>query len=386
MVVGGIPILYGKLDKAFRYLGASTTPWKSLIKGIELDSIRDLIDRVKALLIKPMQKLTLLRTYVLPRFTYALMMCPPPKETLRNINSTIRSGVTRILHLHETINSAFLYTPREQGGLDLLETYPMVYLAALRNATKAAQSDDTIVRSTMLNERSHKTYGTYAAALRLSWPATSEQIKEGKRQIKQGYKKKWSQLIAQRQGMDDFAQPLSNAWLSRSDLLRSSRLIDAIKLRTNTYPTRMTLKRAHENVNLICRACGEAGETLGHILGQCITTKAKRFKRHNEIVDLLKDRLVETNRVMVEHTIKLNGEKLKPDLVISNEERVIVIDVTVRYENKSFLAEAAEEKVDKYIKVSMKLEGNLNFREAKVVPIVVDSRETLSAATIDELK
>lgn len=90
-----------------------------------------------------------------------------------------------------TTNSAFLYTPRKQGGLGLLETYPMVYLAALRNATNAAQSDDTIVRNTMLNERSHETYGTYAAALRLSWPATSEQIEERK----QGYKKKWSQLI-----------------------------------------------------------------------------------------------------------------------------------------------------------------------------------------------
>ncbi|KMQ87549.1 r2 protein [Lasius niger] len=109
MVVGGIPILYGEPDKAFKYLGASATPWKGLIEGVELNTIQDLIDRVKTLPIKPMQKLTLLRTYLLPRFTHGLVTCPPPKETLRNIDSIIRSGVKRILHLHETTNSAFMY-------------------------------------------------------------------------------------------------------------------------------------------------------------------------------------------------------------------------------------------------------------------------------------
>ncbi|CAL1672367.1 unnamed protein product [Lasius platythorax] len=387
MVVGGIPISYRQPDEAFKYLGASATPWRGLIEGVELNTIQDLIDRVKTLPIKPMQKLTLLRTYLLPRFTYGLVTCPPPKETLRNIDSTIRSGVKRILHLHESTNSAFMYTPRKQGGLGLLETYPMVYLAALRNETKAANSDDIIVRSTILNERSSKTYGTYAAALRLPWPATSEQIEERKRQIKQGYKREWSQLIAQGQGVEDFAQePLCNAWLSRSDLLRSSRLIDAIKLRTNTYPTRTIMRRAHDEVSPICRACGSADETLGHVLGQCVTTKAKRIKRHNEIVDLLKDRLAATNRVLVEPTVEYNGERLKPDLVITNEERVIVLDVTVRYENKSFLIEAAKEKVDKYSDIANKLKRSFNASQARVVPIVVGFRGALPAATVAELK
>lgn len=147
----------------------------------------------------------------------------------------------------------------------------------------------------------------------------------------------------------------------------------------------MTLKRAHDNINPICRTCGEADETLGHILGQCITTKAKRIKRHNEIVDLLKDRLTAANRIMVEPTIELNGERLKSVLVMLNEERVIVLDVTVRYENKSFLAEAAKEKIDKYKNVSMKLKRDFNVREAKVVPIVVGSRGALPAVTITDL-
>lgn len=229
MVVNGIPILYGEPDKAFRYLGAAATPWKGLVEGIELDVIKEIIDRVKVLPIKPMQKVSLLRTYLLPRYTYVLVMCPPSKETLKSIDSAIRGGVKHILHLHESTNNAFLYTPRKEGGLGLLEVLPMVYLAALRNAAKASQSDDILVRKTINNEASHNQYKAFAAALRLPWPATMEQLANRKKQIKLGYRNEWAQLIAQGQGVDDFAQePLSNAWLSRNDLLRSSRIIDAI--------------------------------------------------------------------------------------------------------------------------------------------------------------
>ncbi|KMQ83370.1 r2 protein [Lasius niger] len=146
------------------------------------------------------------------------------------------------------------------------------------------------------------------------------------------------------------------------------------------------MRRAHDDINPICRACSSIDETLGHVLGQCITTKAKRIKRHNEIVDLLKDRLAATNRVLVEPTVEHNGERFKPDFVITNEERVIVLDVTVRYKNRSFLTEAAKEKIDKYSNISNKLKRNFNAPQARVVPIVVGSRGALPAATIAELK
>lgn len=162
-----IPVPYGEPGQTFKYLGASVTPWKGLIEGFELDTLQEIIKRVRALPIKPMQKILLLRTYLLPRFTYRLVMRPPSRETLRNIDLEIRSGVKKILHIHETTSTAFLYTLTREGGLGLLEIYPMVFLAALRNAIKAAQSTDDMVRQTITNERSQKLYGSYAAALHL---------------------------------------------------------------------------------------------------------------------------------------------------------------------------------------------------------------------------
>ncbi|KMQ84511.1 r2 protein [Lasius niger] len=139
-------------------------------------------------------------------------------------------------------------------------------------------------------------------------------------------------------------------------------------------------------MNPICRACGEADVTLGHILGQCRTTKNKRIMRHNEIVDLLKKRLALNNRVMVEPTIEYKGERFKPDLVILNEEKLLVLDVTVRYENKNFLAEGAREKIEKYKNIAHKLKTDFKVRKAKVVPIVIGSKGALPTGTIDMLR
>lgn len=196
LVLKGVPIPYSEPEKAFKYIGALVTSWRGIIEGFETQVFEDMLDRVKALLLKPMQKVALLRTYLLPRFTYGLIMRPPSKETLGKIDAIIRLGVKKILHLHETTNSAFLYTPTREGGLDLIETRAMVLIAALPSAIRATESSDEIVRKTILNEKSQTLLQSYAAAVKLPWPATLEQLNSRKKQIRQGYKTEWSQQPA----------------------------------------------------------------------------------------------------------------------------------------------------------------------------------------------
>lgn len=382
LLLRGIPIPYNEPGAAFKYLGVKFTPWKGLIEGTERETFKDIIGRVRILPIKPMQKIDLLRTYFLPRYTYGLIARPPSNEVLKEIDCTIREGAKRILHLHETTSSAFLYTPRKEGGLGLLEIRK-VLLAALRNDVRAMQSSD-LVRDSLANDQNSKKYAAYAAALRLPWPITIKQIDEHKARMRKAYR---IEQPTQGQGVNDFAyEPISNAWLTQRHLMRSSRLIDAIKMRTNTYPTRMTMKRAHDDINPVCRSCVEANETLGHILGQCSSTKSKRIKRHNEIVNLLKQRLAGSCMVMVEPTIELQGERFKPDLVVQYKEGILVLDVTVRYENSNSLEAAAQEKIDKYERVADKLKSDYGAKTARIVPIVVGSRCALPKGTVQELK
>lgn len=47
-----------------------------------------------------------------------------------------------------------------------------------------------------------------------------------------------------------------------------------------------------------------------------------------------------------------------------------MLDVTVRYENQNFLAEAAEEMIEKYQRVVGHLANELNGRQGQVLPVV----------------
>lgn len=114
---------------------------------------------------------------------------------LREIDCTIRGGVKRILHLHKTTSSAFLYTPRKEGGLGLLEVGKQVLLTALCSGVKAMRSSDDLVRDSLANDQSSRKYAAYAAALRLPWPAIIKQIDEQKIKIRKAYRVEWSKQL-----------------------------------------------------------------------------------------------------------------------------------------------------------------------------------------------
>jgi len=85
-----------------------------------------------------------------------------------------------------------------------------------------------------------------------------------------GETERWEQLSSQGQGVGEFrGDKIGNAWLRNPKLLKPSRHIDALKLRTNTYGTRVVLNRIFP-INTMCRGCGMQRETLGHISSGCV--------------------------------------------------------------------------------------------------------------------
>lgn len=370
-------------SETFRYLGAKVSPWRGMLGGFEIDTFKEVILRVQRLPLKPMQKVDLLQSYIFPRYTYGLIVSPPAKAVLKSIDRIIRSNVKEILHLPESVSTSFLYTPRKQGGLGLLEVEKMVLIAALRNGLKARQSTDPVTRAAMNTNETDSQLKSYADALRLHWPITTKELDTFKYKLRLSYAQKWAEQKWQGQGVEEFAQDtVGNSWLRRYDLLPPSRYIDAIKLRTNTYPTRAMMKIIDGRVDSSCRKCLDSSETLGHILGRCRYTKDKRISRHNEIKDLLKARLATRYQVMDEPQITVQGRRFKPDLVVkTNEERVLVIDVTVRYEHRTYLDEGRTEKINKYRQILSTLRRDLQSKSEEVVPIVVGSRGAIPKET-----
>jgi hypothetical protein len=146
------------------------------------------------------------------------------------------------------------------------------------------------------------------------------------------------------------------------------------------------LARADKKTDVTCRRCLAQPEILGYILWLCQYTKSLRIKRHDEAMFTLADNLRKNNEVFVELTLKVGGNLYKPDLIIKNEGRILVVDVTIRYENKDYLSKAEKEKLDKYLPCMEYLKGKLNCSGGHVLSAVLDSRGAMTSNTEANLR
>lgn len=370
-------------DDIFKYLGANVGPWKGLYRGIMVPEIIKVIKRVRTLYLKPQQKLDLLTTYILPRFTYGLLVSPPCDAVLKLLDSEIRQQVKEILHLVPSTTTGFFYTPKANGGLGLPKFEHIIKLSILKTAIKMRNSIDPAV-ALISNEAQEKKYKTIANSLRINWPATVEDIDNAKKRLRRDNINQWLNLTSQGHGVKDFMQDrIGNSWLMNCNILKPSRFIDAIRLRTNTFGTKVALARANKRTDVQCRRCHAQPETLGHILGLCVHTKRLRIKRHDEIKNFIADKLatIENNQVLVEPSISVGEALSKPDLIINKERRSLIVDVTVRYENRDYLKQAYDEKIDKYTGCLRQVLRSRNLTEGKVLPIIVGSRGAIPPFT-----
>jgi hypothetical protein len=84
-----------------------------------------------------------------------------------------------------------------------------------------------------------------ANSLRNNWPASLDDIERARKRLKGSHIQLWGDLRSQGEGVPDFSKSRTgNVWMSEYNLLRPSRFIDALRLRTNTFGTRAVLARA----------------------------------------------------------------------------------------------------------------------------------------------
>lgn len=201
---------------------------------------------------------------------------------------------------------------------------------------------------------------------------------------------KWASLGSQGKSVASLTDDtIGNAWLYSPSLLKPCRYITALQMRTNTCANRVALNRAVPQPDLSCRQCRSKLETLGHILGECTGTKARRIRRHDEICDLVVDKLrKQGNQVVIIDEPRLThplAGNLKPDLVVKCRERVFVVDVTIRHEDGDALARGHNNKITKYRSLLPGLQRRLGVTAGEVLPVVVGTRGAMPKETISSL-
>ena len=258
----------------------------------------------------------------------------------------------------------------------------LIKLDTLKNALKMKESSDPAAAG-LIDPGTELRLKKIANSLRINRPAISANVERAKRTLKNDYIKQWADSRSQGHGVTDVArEKLGNVWLNEYRLLKPSRLIGAMRLRANTFGTKVAPARADENINVMYKRCHAQPETLGHIFGLCQSTKGRRIKRHDEVKNFLTQKLHNKNDVFVEPTIKIEDNLFKPDLVVNNEEWILVVDVTVRYENRDYLEKAEKEKVDKYASCLEELKKRYGVNEGVVLSVVLGNRGAIMPQTI----
>ena len=263
----------------------------------------------------------------------------------------------------------------------------LVHLASLRSGLALLASGDVAVQAASLAGGLEDRCKKVAKSMRLNWPVTPRDLVRVSRLNKTQESKDWEKLASQGHGVRDFRDdPLGNLWLYDPTVLSSSRYTDALRLRTNTFGVNVALRRADKSLPVDCRRCKEKPESLGHVLGECVAGKGMRIQRHDKMAAFIATKCEEKGYLTTrEQLFSVHGEKLKPDLVVTDGDRALIVDVTVRFESGDSLARGAAEKIEKYQTLADYFVSQEVAREAQVLPIVVGSRGAIPKNTLKSL-
>lgn len=97
-----------------------------------------------------------------------------------------------------------------------------------------------------------------------------------------------------------------------------------------------------------CRVCGWDTETLPHVLNHCSPALHRGTSRHNKIVNRVKEAAPRKWKIISENQL-ISNTGLKPDLVLAQGKKLLILDVTCPYYNgyHGFTAARAA-KIEKY--------------------------------------
>ena len=114
-------------------------------------------------------------------------------------------------------------------------------------------------------------------------------------------------------------------------MLRPGQFIDALKLRTNTFGTRVALGHELAEPEVLCRRCRLKPETLGHVIGECVAGRLARIVRHNWLVGKIAERCrLNGMEICREQAFTLpDGSTLRPYLVVKHRDTAAMVEITL---------------------------------------------------------
>ncbi|KAK7881340.1 hypothetical protein WMY93_029749 [Mugilogobius chulae] len=119
LIFQGEEIQLNEHGELIQYLGILVDPWKGIVAGNPKDQLEDLISKVGAARLKPSQKVTLLRQYILPKIIYVCDHSNVGVSKLSEMDRLVRNALKKWLHLESHVTDGLFYSKHKDGGLNI---------------------------------------------------------------------------------------------------------------------------------------------------------------------------------------------------------------------------------------------------------------------------
>ena len=308
------------------------------------------LDNITRAPLKPQQRLFVLRHYLFPKITYTGVLGGVTRTKLRGLDKNLRATVRRWLRLPQDAPVALVHAVCGSGGLGvpcLSTTLPLLRRKRLERLTL---SDDPAVRA-LGRSSPVKEMLARVRTVKVGTSSASTKVEVAEKWSK------WLHSTIDGCGLREAnLTPRTQQWKSDGSSLLSGRdYIHCLRVHSNSVWTRARRARYSPQTDRRCPhplcASANRSETLGHISQQCPGMWVMRKKRHDSVLDLLRERLAKRGyHTLVEPVIPVNPTNRRPDLVCWQDGKTAsIIDVQIVSDSGvASLSECHARKVLKY--------------------------------------
>lgn len=320
--INGAPVPAMKRTDSFTYLGIPYTA-EGRLAVKPFDSLKAKLEKITVAPLKPQQRLSMLRDFVLPSFYHQLILGNTAIGVLVKFDRIVRTFVRKWVHLPQDCPMGYIHASVKDGGLGV----PSVRWNAPRLRLQRLQ------KLSMQEIRGNRFPGFYwrkemdVAEKRLSVDGKilARKIDVHKQWAKCLYAKFDGQGLSQSNLV-----PQQHQWVrDGTTFLRGADFVNLCKLRINALPTRSRTARGRVG-DRSCRAGCARVETLNHVLQACHRTHECRLKRHEAVVKYIARHLQQKQmQVHLEHHVRTAAGLRKPDIIAIAESKAFVIDAQI---------------------------------------------------------
>lgn len=301
--MGGRELTSAELGVSWTYLGVPFGVTGSI--AVRPREVLEVMDRLAVAPLKPLQRLEMLRTHVLPSFLHRLVLASTSKKVLEQVDLRSRALVRRWLRLPADSANAYIHGPVGDGGLGVMQL--AVSVPPLR-AQRMARARSAVWGAELTFDGPTSQQRRAQAAMKLHATVDGAELVNSRCS--------WASTMWLRQG-----NAFSGGW----------RGVNMVRVHSGSLPTRVRMSRGRRNnLPAACRAGCAAMETAAHAIQVCPVTRLARVGRHNHACRLLATYAVKKGwHVWEEPHFQLGGRGFKPDLVIRNRTGTYILEISV---------------------------------------------------------